>query len=423
MIVRCAGSRVRYLFLVAFVMGAVIQIERELMGGEPPPAFGAPLPNLSPAELARFLAGKASFEEVEGISDGIGPVFNDISCAKCHDGMATGGGSDVLSVRFGTRENGTFDPLFDLGGPTIQSKGIGPIDDIEFVGETVPQQATIVAKRRATQVFGFGLVDAVPDSTLESLALWQEFTSPDTAGRPNFVTDLRTGKYRVGRFGWKAQLASLYDFSGDAYKDEMGITVAGFSTRNQPGVITPFFPGDDGRLLSEENAPQGDVGLLDYNPLNGPNEPDDEDLILFTDFMTFLAPPPAVTDNSPSTRRGIRTFEDIGCADCHVPTLRTGAHASRALRSKEFHPYSDFLLHDMGSLGDGIEQGIASGSEMRTAPLWGLRTQPAFLHDGRAATIEEAILAHDGQGKKASDRFRRLAKKKRQDLLEFLGSL
>lgn len=422
MIARCTGSRVGFVFLIAFTL-VVVKTQHLASAGEPASTFGAPLPNLSAAELARFQAGKVSFEEPEGVADGIGPVFNDISCVACHDGMATGGGSDVLSVRFGTRVNGAFDPLFNLGGSTIQSKGIGLVGDMDFIGEVVPPQATIVASRRASPVFGFGLVDAVPDSTLETLALWQQFTSPETAGRPNYVTDLRTGEHRVGRFGWKAQMGSLYDFSGDAYKDEMGITVAGFSSPDQPRVITPFFPGDDGRVLSDENVPQGDTVLLESNPVASPNEPDDEDLILFTDFMTFLAPPPQLAETTASTRRGRRTFEEIGCAVCHIPNLTTGYHSSRALRFQEFHPFSDFLLHDMGSLGDGIEQGISTGAEMRTAPLWGLRTQPAFLHDGRAATIEDAILAHDGQGKKASERFRRLAKKKKQDLLEFLGSL
>lgn len=409
------------LLIFTFVM--VAQAKPVPIVKTPPPAFGSPLPNLSPAELARFEAGKTSFEAVEGVSDGIGPVFNDISCVACHKGMATGGGSDALSVRFGARIEGAFDPLFDFGGPTIQSKGIGPVGDVDFVGEIVPPQATIVTSRRATQVFGLGLVDAISDSTLESLAFWQLFTTPETAGQPNYVTDLRTGEHRVGRFGWKAQLASLYDFSGDAYKDEMGITVAGFSSPGQPGVITPFFPGDDGRLLSEENAPQGDETLLEDNPVDSPNEPDDEDLILFTDFMTFLAPPPPVAKSTAATRRGSRLFDDIGCAACHVPTLVTGYHESRALQTQEFHPYSDFLLHDMGSLGDGIEQGVATGTEMRTAPLWGLRTQPAYLHDGRAKTIEEAILAHEGQGKKSRDCFSKLAKKKRQDVVEFLNSL
>ena len=416
-------SRVSYSFLVVLSIVAIARTAEALVTEEPPPAFGLPLPNLSSAELQRFQAGKESFEEVEGVGDGIGPVFNDISCAACHNGLATGGGSDVLSVRFGARVEGVFDPLFSVGGPTIQSKGIGPYEDWDFVGEIVPPQATTVTSRRATQVFGLGLVDAVSDSTFESLAFWQLLTSPDTAGRPNYVTDLRTGEHRVGRFGWKAQLASLYDFSGDAYKDEMGITVAGFSSPKQPGVITPFFPGDDGRLLSEENAPQGDESLLEGNPLDGVNEPDDEDLILFTDFMTFLAPPPPLPKSTAPIRRGSRVFEEIGCAACHLPTLVTGYHASRALQSQEFHPYSDFLLHDMGSLGDGIEQGTATGKEMRTAPLWGLRTQPAYLHDGRAATIEDAILAHEGQGKKSRELFRKLAKRKRQDVLEFLGSL
>ena len=187
----------------------------------------------------------------------------------------------------------------------------------------------------------------------------------------------------------------------------MGITVAGHSDPNNPGKILPFFPGDDGRLLSEENPPQGDESLLDANPVDDPNEPDDEDLVLFTNFMTFLAPPPGGKQTA-LTRQGSRLFGRIGCAVCHVPNLITGRNSSRALNLRIFHPYSDFLLHDMGSLGDGIEQEDTRGSEMRTAPLWGLPTQPFFLHDGRAVTIEAAIREHRGQGQAANNRFQRL---------------
>lgn len=189
------------------------------------------------------------------------------------------------------------------------------------------------------------------------------------------------------------------------------------------GITTPaWLPDEDGRLIDDENPPQGDASLMEYNPVASPNEPDIEDVILFTDFMMFLAPPP----RGPITgdiRQGEKLFASIGCANCHVPTLITGNHASAALRFRNFAPYSDFLLHDMGSLGDGIEQGQVRGGEMRTAPLWGLRFQPSFLHDGRAATVEDAILQHEGQGLKSRNRFRLLSEPDRTRLLAFLNSL
>ncbi len=409
------------------LLGAVAICAAIAMGADHPngPRFGDPLRGLKAAELARFRAGKEGFEEVEAVEDGIGPVFNDVSCGACHDGPATGGGSEILSTRFGRMTNGRFDDMKEFGGPTIQKQGIGQVGSVNFVGEVVPPEATIVARRRANPLFGLGLVDAVPDQTFFDLAAYQQRDFPATAGRPNITRNLRTGQLAVGKFGWKAQLATLFDFSGDAYKDEMGITVAGFTVPGIPGVF-PFARSDDDRLLGEENPPQGDSILLAYNPVGSPNEPDDEDLIGFTDFMTLLAPPP----RGPATRRvkeGAVAFQGIGCASCHTPTLRTGPSPVRALNDVTFQPFSDFLLHDMGSLGDGISgagaEGTARGSEMRTAPLWGLRALPFFLHDGRAETVEEAILMHEGQGRMARDRFVALTPTQKANLLAFLNSL
>jgi CxxC motif-containing protein (DUF1111 family) len=138
--------------------------------------------------------------------------------------------------------------------------------------------------------------------------------------------------------------------------------------------------------------------------------------------MMLLAPPPraAIT---PRVIQGGVVFAAIGCANCHIPALKTGDHSVHALAHQRFFPYSDFLLHDMGSLGDGIEQGLATGKEMRTAPLWGLRTLTTFLHDGRATTVKDAILAHDGQAKAARDRFKALDPATEAKLLAFLNSL
>src|SRR5262245_44558872 len=368
--------------------------------------FGDPLDGLSSDELQAFGAGRDAFEEVETAADGLGPLFNGTACAGCHNVGATGGGSETLETRFGAIRNGSFDALEALGGSLIQTDGIGAQGTCTFVGEVVPDGATIVAQRRATPLFGLGLVDAVPDATLLALADGQARQHPDTAGRPNMVTDVGSGQTVVGKFGWKSQVPNLFQFSAEAYLNEMGIT-------------TPLFP--------DELCPQGDCTLLACDPLPGVDD-DLEDVELFTDFMTLLAPPPALratgafqrtngsrprapqrqAGSSPRTRSsGYRLFVQVGCANCHVRSLTSGPSSVAAFRFHSFQPYSDFLLHDMGSLGDGIEQGEASGREMRTAPLWGLRLLTTFLHDGSASTIEDAILAHDGQGRAARDRFLR----------------
>lgn len=412
-VVRCWRGGPAAVAVTAVVLVAAVAIPSGgplAAQGSGGPQFGDPLPGLTGEQRARFFAGKTGFETEEGDADGVGPVFNGRSCVECHDGPTPGGGSDVLSTRIGAMNNGRFDPLLRFGGPTIQTRGIVGLEGFQFRGEVVPPQATIVAQRRANPLFGLGLVDAVPDESFHHAALLQEFFTPETAGRPNRVKDLRTGERVVGRFGWKAGLASLFDFAGDAYKDEMGITVPG------------FVPDEDGRRISEENAPQGDARLLRFNPVASPNEPDDLDIVGFNDFMTFLAPPPTrrLTDEG---RRGRILFHQIDCADCHQPTMRTGPNPVRALDRVVFHPYSDFLLHDMGVLGDGIQQGRATGREMRTAPLWGLRELPFFLHDGRARTVEQAILMHQGQGRRARDRFDALSRREKNQLLAFLDSL
>jgi len=179
-------------------------------------------------------------------------------------------------------------------------------------------------------------------------------------------------------------------FSADAYLNEMGIT-------------SPTFPMD--------NLPNGSADRLERC-----------DGVAFTDFMTFLAPPPrgAITSEASAGRV---VFYRIGCASCHLPTLVTGPNKVRALNQVRFEPFSDFLLHDMGSLGDGIEQGRAGQRQMRTAPLWGLRVRTTFLHDGRASSLDAAILAHDGQGRGASAKFAQLDTGSENALMAFLRSL
>jgi CxxC motif-containing protein (DUF1111 family) len=365
------------------------------------PVLGDPLPGLGASELALFQAGKESFEEEETVEAGVGPVFNEASCVACHAGPA-GGSNGRLETRFGRRNaDGSFDPLAAQGGSLLQDHGIGDVPGHSFAAETVPAEANVVARRRTTPLFGLGLVDATPDSTIRALAARQARFTPDVAGKVAMVDDLLAGMKRVGKFGWKNVNPTLLQFSGDAYLNEMGVT-------------SPMFP--------QENCPQGDCGSLAFNPDPNLNDADGADVQAFADFMTFLAPPA----RGPVTLRsliGERVFTSIGCAVCHVPTLVTGPNAVKALDRVTYHPFSDFLLHDMGSLGDGIVQGAANGRQMRTAPLWGLRHATTLLHDGRANTPLQAIVAHDGQGRKARNRFLALDHRSREALLAFLGTL
>jgi CxxC motif-containing protein (DUF1111 family) len=218
--------------------------------------------------------------------------------------------------------------------------------------------------------------------------------------------DVVSGQMRVGRFGWKNQQATLRTFAGDAYVNEMGIT-------------SRFFPNDP--------VPNGNTNLLAMcdtgpDPENLPGEDGKDSSDKFANFMRFLGPPPPVP-LTPRAVLGKSIFQRIGCAKCHVPVMLTGFHDVEALSLKPVALYSDLLLHDMGSLGDGIAQSAAGTREMRTMPLWGARASAPYLHDGRAATLEEAIRAHDGEAAKVRTRFNKLRPEDRSRLLEFLNAL
>jgi hypothetical protein len=197
---------------------------REPRPGGSEPAFGDPLAGLSDDDFERFATGQDAFTEVEEVVDGLGPVFNEASCGTCHNTAAIGGGSERLETRFGTTTRGRFDPLEQLGGSLLQDHGIGGTGETHgrpascfFDPESVPRQATITALRRTTPLFGLGLVDTVPDSVFRKLAKRQKEDTPQTAGVVSEVVQISTHTKAVGKFGWKAQNPSLFQFSGDAY--------------------------------------------------------------------------------------------------------------------------------------------------------------------------------------------------------------
>jgi len=365
-------------------------------------AAGQPLAGLNGEQREAFDDGLEDFTEIETIDEGLGPVFNERSCAACHNVPAAGGGSRRLVTRFARRAGNVFDPLVNLGGSLIQDHAIGPPDGSPhpFRPERVPQQANLVVRRRSTPLFGLGLVDATPDATFVAMAQAQLASGGGTAGRVNLVDNIRAGMQTVGKFGWKSQVPSLQQFSGDAYVNELGITSADFP---------------------DESCPQGNCAELAFNPAPGIND-DGSGVAALAAFMSMLAPPPRGAQSREVTD-GEAVFQQLGCAACHVATLQTGSSPIRALDRTTYHPYSDFLLHDMGALGDGLEMGNAAGNEMRTAPLWGLRFVTTYLHDGRATTLDQAILAHDGQARGARNGFAALATDAKEKLMAFLRSL
>ena len=365
------------------------------------PQFGDPLPGLGAAQLAQFAQGRQEFESIETPEGGLGPIFNNNSCVACHSAQGSGGASAITVTRFGRRlADGGFDPLTARGGTLLHQFAIDPA-----VQERVPVEANLVGKRLSTPLFGAGLMEAIPDDAIRLNALRPQ---PDgVRGRVSTVTDVVDGRTRIGRFGWKGQHASLLGFAADAYINEMGIT-------------SRFFPHDI--------APNGNQALLARFDLIG--DPEDTvdpltgkgDIDHAADFIRFLAPPP-VQRLSVEASAGERVFQRINCTACHVPVMFTGSNAIAPLSNARVPLYSDLLLHDMGPLGDGIEQGGAKGTEFKTAPLWGLRGRGPYLHDGRAATVTQAIQAHDGEAAAARRRFQALPHDDVRSLLAFLNAI
>ena len=368
--------------------------------GPAPGQPGGPLIGLTTAQLTAFRDGARIFRQVETIDSGLGPIFNDTSCVACHNVPVPGGASRRTITRFGLTTNGHFDPLTERGGSMLQARAIDPA-----LREVIPRAANTVTRRVSTPLFGAGLIEAIPDAMLLAAAAAPQ---PDGVhGRAALITDVTTGKQRVGRFGWKAQQATLLAFSADAFVNELGIT-------------NRFFP--------KENAPNGDAALLaradqildpedEITPATGKGDVDRA-----ADFMRALAPP-VRGPSSAAVLAGERLFTSINCVTCHTPALLTGPGPVPALSLQRVPLYSDLLLHDMGELGDGIVQGPAGPRDVSTAPLWGLGSRPVYLHDGRTESLNEAIRAHAGEASAARTRYTQLPTAQQEQLRAFLRSL
>lgn len=340
------------------------------------PRMGQPLHGLTADQLTRFQVGRVKFDQVLSQPEGLGPIFNQNSCGACHNVGALGGSGSTLVTRFGFADKESFDPLEELGGSLLQANAV-----TAGCEEVIPPEANVVANRLTPPTFGFGLVEAIPDASL----LANEIAPPPgVSGRAHMVHALEdppAAPDRVGRFGWKAQVATVLSFSADASKNEMGLTNRLDPVENDPNGINPPDLATCDSVADPEDGPDGEgFHFIDR----------------VTDFQRFLAPAPQTPH---SGMRGEAVFNEIGCDDCHVRLRITAPAAEAPLSVKALKPYSDFLLHDMGQLGDGIEQGDAGVSEMRTPLLWGLRVREQMMHDGRivGGTFDERVTAAIGE--------------------------
>jgi CxxC motif-containing protein (DUF1111 family) len=357
--------------------------------------------------LRSFNDNRFVFEEVETVADGLGPTFNAQSCRECHQNIVTGGASQVAEHRTGRIDLLQF--VESIGGSLIQSRSTHA-----DVFERVPFEDSVSTLRISTNTLGAGFVEAIANDTLLRIRDAQPAAIRGTALTVAVLE--ASNAPRIGRFGWKSQHASLESFAADAYLNEMGIT-------------SPTLP--------DENTSLGrNVGFgTPYDPVQDP-EDDGVDIKAFANFMRATKAPPRGSINA-QVRAGETAFNTAGCNGCHVATIRTAAPGTRinggairvrdAVGNKVIHPYGDFLLHDIGT-GDGIPllpgaEFASTAAQIRTAPLWGLRTRNRLMHDGLSFTKEEAIQRHAGQATASRTAFNGLTNAQKTAMMAFLDSL
>jgi len=398
------------------------------------------------ADDATHQADQMKFEEVEQLSDGLGPIYNAQSCRECHQNPVSGAASQVTELRVGHqgRDRRFLNPEIPIahGAEVITGRslvndraicpnGAFPNDEIQ---ERVPETETIRTFRLSLSLLGDGFVEAVADQTLVDLADQQcKSSHGKICGQILRVPVVEApGQMGVGRFGWKDQHASLLSFSGDAYLNEMGIT-----NRLQPDEVTKLC-----NTVAEPNDTPGPDGLSDIDH--------------FARFIRATKAPARDTQqaSTAASKKGWALFEKIGCGTCHTENMNTAPAGTKinggtftipaALGSVTFHPYGDFLMHDVGT-GDGILQAIpehygkkvfllmsdymskqdfeSSRNKIRTAPLWGVRFRPRLMHDGASLTFHDAILRHHGEANHVSQQFEKLKRDDQEAIIEFLKSL
>jgi CxxC motif-containing protein (DUF1111 family) len=362
----------------------------------------------------QFDLDRAVFEERDDIAKGLGPLYNAQSCAECHQSPVTGASSQVTELRVGRVDvAGNFTDR--LGGSLINDRAIDP-----SIQEHASNRDNVMAFRSSLGILGDGYVEMLPDSVFSRI---QAAQPPAMRGVIIRVPVLELpGTTRIGRFGWKDQHASLVSFAADAYLNEVGIT-------------SP--------LLPDENSSKGQ-SVADYDTIADPEDvvtptdPLGTDVEAFARFMRSTKVPPRdlAVAAMPDAQAGAALFHQTGCDICHTASLQTAPAGSvthgmnrdrpvpSVLGDKIIHPYSDFMLHDVGT-GDGIVQngGPGTAHKLRTAPLWGLRTRPRLMHDLASITYPQAILRHTREAGPVIQAYRSLSQVQQNQLTLFLSSL
>ena len=370
----------------------------------PPTSPGEPLPGLDPAARGRFFLGRALFERLATADEGLGPLYNAERCSECHDEPATGGGSARVPVLKATRfADGRCDLLESQGGDNVQRRATDLLAAHGMGPESVPEGATATARMVAPPLMGLGLAEALPEAVLAERADPDDLDGDGISGR---LPRLPDGGF--ARFGRKGDAATVEEFVDTALRFELGFT-------------TPAHPAEEPR--------NGVPVPPEADPMPDP-EIDQETLGLLADYVRFLAPPaPAEPDAPDAVAEGAALFRQIGCESCHREEMRTGAASPAtpsihpALADQTIRPYSDFLLHDLGPALADVCGRDAAPSELRTAPLWGLRYRRRLLHDGRATDPASAVAAHGGEATAARDAFAALPAQAQAALVRFLESL
>ncbi len=398
---------------------------------EAPAAFATPLLSVNPGSQSvsngipeppndTFALDQANFEQRQGNDSGLGPVYNASSCADCHQNTGTGGPSQTTELRAGHLDaNGNFvNPTILIDDRKSMITGRSIVNDRAIcpqAQEHLPAAENIRSLRAALNLLGDGFVEAVDDQTLIDIATQQPIiTNGQIHGETVMVPILEapTGTTRVGRFGWKDQHGSLLSFSADAYSNEVGI-----SNRQKPTDATTVC-----KTTTDPEDQKDDTGLFGIDH--------------FAQFIRGTQVPPRDPNlvGRKDVQEGENLFDQVQCSVCHVAKMTTVAAGtslnggtytvSDAIGNKIIHPYSDFLLHDIGT-GDGIVQGGPQDTQhkLRTQVLWGLRTKARFMHDLKSPSIEKAIERHAGEASGAVSQFNALTPNQRKEVLLFLNSL
>jgi len=421
-VVLCTCLIAAFTALGTGLVGVAANSPTEAPAGFSTPSFnGAQSVSNGIAEPAgdTFAHDQEVYELNHSVQTGLGPVYNSTACVSCHENPNSGGASQFTELRVGHNDaNGNFvNPTIPIndgqntitGRSIVNDRAIGP-----EAQEHIPATENIRALRAALNTLGDGFVEAIDDKTLIAIAAGQPELSEgrihgEVVQAPIFEAP---GQTRVGRFGWKDQHSSLLSFIGDAYLNEMGIT-----NRLRPTDVTTVL-----KTTTDPEDQPDDLGLADIDH--------------FAQFIRGTKVPPRDTAlaATPAAIQGQQLFGRVGCNVCHVASITTAPAGTvidggmftvpDALGDKIIHPYGDFLLHDIGT-GDGIVQvgPQDTANKLRTAPLWGLRTKPRFMHDLKSLSLEDAISRHEGEARDPARRFKELSPEERAALITFLKTL